>query len=92
MRGRRKIYFAVPFDGSKALGIWGGYRYRATPRRGGGAFFLARELYPSCSESDFFEVLAICPSVEYSQEVLWALMRRDSMRGRTRASALYTNK
>lgn len=61
MRGNRKIYFAVPSDGSKALGIWGGYRYRATPGRGGGAFFLARELYPSCSESDFFRGLGCVP-------------------------------
>jgi hypothetical protein len=82
---KRGIQFDVPFSGSEVLGFWGGYRYRAVARRGGGAFLLARERYPVHSPDDSFEVLAVCPSVEYARGLFRAVMRRDfttSWRGR----------
>ena len=82
---RRWIQFDVPFSESEMLGFWGGYCYRAVPRRGGGAFLLARKRYPVHSPDPFVEVLAICPSVEYACQLFRAMMRRDftaSWRGR----------
>ena len=76
MKRRPKTLFSVP----------------AVRRKGRGVFFSMREACPLRLAADWLQVLAAYPSVEYAKELLWALVRHNSERGRGRNRWSYTNK
>ena len=72
---RHRIYFE-PICPDRVIGVCNGRRYLIRPRRGGGAFYLIRDFPGRALEEQFFEVLLLCGSEGYGEDVALRLIRR----------------